>query len=68
MKDDDNENDDEEEEHGEREQQQRAEQGPPAGGGGSGLQTLENAAQEKTFRREFDNELDFKSIFTPEIL
>lgn len=70
MKDDDNENDDEEEEHGEREQQQRAEQGPPAGGRGvsSGLQTLENAAQEKTFRREFDNELDFKSIFTPEIL
>lgn len=40
----------------------------PGGGGGSGLQRLENAAQEKTFRREFDNELDFKSIFTPEIL
>lgn len=42
--------------------------GHQPGGGGSGLQTLENAAQEKTFRRKFDNELDFKSICIPEIL
>lgn len=40
----------------------------PREGVSSGLQTLENAAEEKTFRRAFDNELDFKSIFTPEIL
>lgn len=40
----------------------------PRKGVSSGLQTLENAAEEKTLGRELDNELDFKSIFTPEIL
>lgn len=40
----------------------------PREGVSSVLQILEYVAEEKTLRHEFDNELDFKSIFTPEIL
>lgn len=40
----------------------------PRGGVSSVLQTLANVAEEKAFRQELDNELDFKNIFTPEIL
>lgn len=40
----------------------------PREGVSSVLQTLENVAEEKALRHELDSELDFKNIFTPEIL